>query len=71
MRTWIVKQLFQVFSSLCSKEKRDRDRNVVLVQSLKDQQNQHNILERKAELAARREKMAQQSLCEATADVEV
>ena len=52
-----------------SKGKRDRDQNVV--QTLRDRQNLHNILERKAELAVRGEKLAQQRLDEAEADVEV
>ena len=52
-----------------SREKRHRDLNVV--QTLRDRQNLHNIFERKAELAARGEKMAQQGLHEAVADVEV
>ena len=52
-----------------SKEKRDRDENVV--QTLKDRQNLHKILERKAELAVRGEKLAQQRLYEAEADVEL
>ena len=52
-----------------SKENRDRDQNDV--QTLRDRQNLHNILERKDELAARGEKLAQQRLYEAEADVEV
>ena len=39
-----------------SKEKRDRDQNVV--QTLRDRQNLHKILERKAEVAVRGEKLA-------------
>ena len=49
--------------------KRDRDQHVV--QTLKDSQNLHNILERKAELGVRGEKLAEQRLYEAEADVEV
>ena len=41
-----------------SKGKRDRDQNVV--QSLRDSENLHKILQRKAEMAVRGEKMAQQ-----------
>ena len=58
----------KVFSGL-SKGKKDRDQNVV--QTLRDRQNLHKILERKAELAVRGEKLAQQRLYEAEADVEV
>ena len=43
-----------------SKEKRDRDQNVV--QTLRDRENLTIILERKAELAVRGEKLAQQRL---------
>ena len=68
-RTWIVRQLFQVFSNLCRRGKSDRD--VSVVQTLKDRQNLHKIFERKAELAVRREKLAQPRLYEAEADVEV
>ena len=46
-----------------------RDQNVV--QTLKDRHSLHTILERKAELAVRREQLAQQRLYEAEADVEV
>ena len=54
MRTWIVKQLFQVFSGLCH-----RDQNVM--QTLGDKQHiLKKNLERKAELAVRGEKLAQQ-----------
>ena len=61
-----------IFSTLFmseSKGKKDRDQNVL--QSLRDMANVHKILERKAELAVRREKMAQQKLFEGEADVEV
>ena len=51
-----------------SKEKRDRDQNVV--QTLRDIQHLHKILDRKAELAVRGEKLAQQRLYEAESDVE-
>ena len=51
------------------KVKRVRDQNVV--QTLRDKQNLHKIFERKAELAARGEKVAQQRLYDAEADVEV
>ena len=44
-----------------SKGKRDRDQKVV--QTLKDLQNLHNILERKAELAVRGEKMGSAKIC--------
>ena len=46
-----------------SKEKRDRDQNVV--QTFGDRQHLHKILEQKAELAVRGEKFAQQRLYEA------
>ena len=61
----IVSSLFEAVS----KENRNRDQNVV--QTLKDRQNFHKILERKAELAVRGEKLAQQRFFEAEADVEV
>ena len=41
------------------------------MQTLKDRQNFHNILEWKAELAVRGEKLAHQRLYEVEADVEV
>ena len=69
MRTWIAKQLFQVFFESVSKVKRDRDQNDV--QTLKDRQNLHKILERKAGLAVLGENLAQQRLYDAEADVEV
>ena len=70
MQTRIMKQLFQVlFLGSVSKGKRDRDQNVV--RTLGHRQNLHKILERKAELAVRREKLAEQRLYEAEADVEV
>ena len=69
MRTWLAKQLFQVFFGSVSKVKRDRDQNVV--QTLKDRQNLHKFLERKAELPVRGEKLVQQRFYEAVADLEV
>ena len=57
MRTWIVKELFQFFSSLCQ---RGRERDLHVVQTSRDRQNLHKIPERKAELAVRREKLAKQ-----------
>ena len=51
-----------------SKGKRGRDRNVV--QPLKARENIHRILERRAELSVRGEKMAQQKKYEAEAEVE-
>ena len=56
-----------IFSSQ-SKGKRDRDTNVV--HSLKDRENLQKILERKAVSAVRGERMAQQRLYEAEAEVE-
>ena len=53
---------------LAPKAKRDRDQNVV--QSLRDRENLHKILERKDELALRGEKLAHQKLFEAEAEVE-
>ena len=64
-RETVVSNLFRSVS----KGKRDRDQNVV--QTLRDRQNLHIILERKAGLAVRGEKLAQQRLYEAEADVEV
>ena len=52
-----------------SKEKRDRDQNVV--RTLKDRQNLHKILELKVQLAGRGEQLTQQRLYEVEADVEV
>ena len=51
-----------------SKGKRDRDQN--FVHSLRDRENLHKILERKAAMAVRGERMAQQRLHEAAAEVE-
>ena len=64
-RETVVSRLF----GSASKGERDRDQNVL--KTLRDRPNLHKILERKAELAVRREKLAQQRLCEAEADVEV
>ena len=58
LQTWTEKPLFPLFFRSESKGKRDRDQNVV--QSLRDRVNLHKILDRKAELAVRGEKMAQQ-----------
>ena len=55
-RETVVSSLFESVS----KAKRDRDQNVV--QTLKDKRNLHKILERKAELAVRGERMAQQKI---------
>ena len=60
-----------VSSHVGSVVKRTRDRHQYVVQTLRDRQNLHKIFERKAELAARGEKLAQQRLYEAEADVEV
>ena len=64
-RATVVSSLF----GSVSKDNRDRDQNVV--QTLRDRQHLHKILERKAELAVRGEKLAQQRLFETEADVEV
>ena len=69
MRTWLAKQLFQVFFKSVSTGKGDEDQNVV--QTLKDRQNLHQFLERKAELTVRGEKLVQQRFYEAVADLEV
>ena len=63
-RETVVSSLFESVS----KEKRDRYLNVV--QTLRDRQNIHKILERKVELAVRGEKLARQRSHEAEADVE-
>ena len=60
--------LFPLFLGSELKGKRDRDQNVV--QSLEDRENLHRVLERKAEIAGRSEKLAQQKLYEAEAEVE-
>ena len=52
--------------TVVSKEKRDRDQNVV--QSLRDRRNLHKFLDRKAEFAVQGE-LTQQRLHEAEADV--
>ena len=54
--------------TVVSKTKRDRDQNVV--QSLRDRLNLHKFLDRKAEFAVKGEKLAQQRLHEAGAEVE-
>ena len=59
-REIVVSSLFE----FVSKGKRDRDLNVV-----RDRQHLHKIIERKAELAMKGEKLAQQILYEAEADV--
>ena len=64
-RQTVVSSLFESVS----KETRDRDQNVV--QTSRDRQNLHQFLERKAESAVRKEKLPQQRLFEAEADVEV
>ena len=64
-RETVVSSLFDSVS----RRKSDRDQNVA--QTLRDRQNLHKILERKAELAMRGEKLAQQRLYQAEADVEV
>ena len=69
VRTWIVKQLFSSLLGSVSKMKRDRDQNVV--HTSRDRQTLHEKPERKAELAVQGEKLVQQRLCEAEADVEV
>ena len=56
-----------IFSSQ-SKGKRDRDTNVV--HSLKDRENLQKILERKLDSAVRGERVTQQKLYEAEAEVE-
>ena len=53
-RETVVSSLFDSVS----RGKRDRDQNVV--QTLRDRQNLHKILERKAELAVKGEQLAQQ-----------
>ena len=64
-RETVVSSLFESVS----KAKRDRD--VSVVQTSRDRQHLHKILERKGELAVRREKLAQPRLYEAEGDVEV
>ena len=64
-RETVVSSLF----GSVSKGKRDRDQNVV--QTCRDRQYLHKILERTTELAVRGEKLAQQRIYEAEADVEV
>ena len=63
-RETVVSSLF----GSVSKGKRDRDQNDV--QTSRDRQHLHKILERRAELAVRGEELAQQRLYEAEADVE-
>ena len=64
-RETVVSSLF----GSVSKEKRDRDQNVV--RTLTDRQNLHKILELKVQLAGRGEQLAQHRLYEVEADVEV
>ena len=52
-----------------SRGKRDRDSNVV--QTPKDRQHLHKLLERKAVLAARGEKSVQKRLSEAETEMEI
>ena len=66
VRTWIVRQLLQVFSGLCKGEERSRPKRFCKHWKTKSPQN----LERKAELAVWGEKLAKQRLYEAEADVE-
>ena len=69
--TWAVFDKESVATTISisqSKGKRDRDTNVV--HSLKDRGNLHKILERKVDSAVRGERMAQQELYEAEAEVE-
>ena len=58
-----------LLGSVSKGKERDRDENVV--QTLRDRQHLHKILEREAELAVRGEKLAQQRFYDAEADVEV
>ena len=58
----------QLFFSSQSKRKRDRDQNVV--HSLRDRENQQKIFERKVDSVVRGERMAQQKMYEAEAEVE-
>ena len=58
-------------SFFASVSRGERDRDLSVVQTLKERQNLHKILEWKAEFADRGEKLAQQRLNEAEADVEV
>ena len=69
MQTSIVKQLFQVFFVVSVKgEEKSRPTRCA---NIERQENLHKILERRAEVAVRGEKSAQQRLYEAEADVEV
>ena len=71
MRTWIVKQLFQVFFGSVSKAKRDRDHNAV--RTLRERGKKlHRNLERKSTIGrARRKNSLNKDFYEAEADVEV
>ena len=68
VQTLMEKPLFPLCSGMNQKE-RDRDQNVV--QSSRYRENIHKIFERKAEFAVRGEKLAQQRMYEAEAEVEV
>ena len=68
VRIWKEKRFFSTLFRSESKGKRDRDQNVV--QSLEDREHLHKILERKVDLAVRGERIAQQRLYEAEAEVE-
>ena len=69
MLMWIEREsvVSSIFSSQ-SKSKRDRDQNVV--HSLRDIENLQKPLARKVDSAVRGERMAQQKLYEAEAEVE-
>ena len=60
-----------VVSSEESVSREDSDRDVNVVQTLKDRQNLHKFLEWKAEFAGRGEKSAQKKLSEVEAEMEI
>ena len=69
MLMWIEREsVVSTFFSSQSKRKRDRDQNVE--HSLRDRENLQKTLERKVDSAVRGERMAQQKLYEAEAEVE-
>ena len=60
---------YSKFFGICVEGKRDRESSVV--QTLRDTQNLHTILEQKAGLAVNGAKLAQQRFYEAEVDVDI
>ena len=69
MRTWIVNQLFQVFSGLCQRE--DRSRPIRCANMKRQAKSPLKSLNGKLNWPCDEKKLVQQRLNEAEADVEV